>query len=113
MTGSEILLALGAVATVLASWLAARAAGRSSVKVAEIGADQGAFVRAEAIYKNAIARLEGDLFSTVKELKETRRELDETRGALQIALDQITRLTRRLDGLEGRESERDRTSGAS
>lgn len=58
MTSKDWLLLLGAVVTVVSSWLTARYANRSSVKVAEIGADEGAFMRAKQIYEGAIAQLE-------------------------------------------------------
>lgn len=58
METKDWLLIVGAVITFAGSILAARYAGRSSVKVAEIGADEGAFMRAKQIYEGAIAQLE-------------------------------------------------------
>lgn len=58
MTGHDWLLLAGAAATIAASWIAARYAKRSSERVAQIGADEGAFMRAKEIYEGAIAQLE-------------------------------------------------------
>ncbi|GAA4358377.1 hypothetical protein [Angustibacter luteus] len=57
MTQNIVTLAIG-LATVLASVLGARVARKSTVEVAKVGVEQGAFLRAEGIYKNAIERLE-------------------------------------------------------
>jgi hypothetical protein len=58
LSGADWLLLAGSAVMGITSFLAARYTGRSSVDVAKVGADEGAFVRAEGIYKNAIARLE-------------------------------------------------------
>lgn len=82
MTGLQAaVLVFGSLATVLASVLASRFTGRSSVKVAEIGADQEAYMRAEKIYQSAITRLEkenGDLRAEILELKARVSELENT-----------------------------------
>lgn len=49
---------IGAIITVVGSYFAAKVAGRASVKVAEVSADEGAYVRAQEIYEKAISQLE-------------------------------------------------------
>lgn len=69
MKAHDWLLLVGAAATIAASWIAAKYAKRSSERVAQIGADEGAFMRAKEIYEGAIAQLE-------KERAEQRERFD-------------------------------------
>ncbi len=89
-------LLIGAAATVAASWLAARYAGRASVRVAEVSVEEGAFVRAEGIYKNAIARLEEELKAEreareklAAEFKAARAEWASERSSLEARIDSL------------------------
>lgn len=78
-------VALAGILTVAGSFFAARATGRSSVRVAEVSVEEGAYVRAEGIYKGAISRLEKELDDLRKELqteREQRRSLERTVGQL-------------------------------
>ncbi|GAB2613469.1 hypothetical protein [Pseudactinotalea suaedae] len=89
-------LLIGAVVTVAGSWVAARYANRASVKVAQVSVEEGAFLRAEGIYKNAISRLEEELDVERKarqalaaEFKTAREEWKTERGELQARIETL------------------------
>ena len=51
-------LVVGGVITIAGSWLTVWVTGKTSVAVAEVNAETGAYGRAETIYNNAIERLD-------------------------------------------------------
>lgn len=82
-------IAIAGLLTVAASVLGAKATGRSSVRVAEVSVEEGAYVRAEGIYKGAISRLEKELDDERKLRREMRTELEQTIQELRNTVDQL------------------------
>lgn len=86
-------IVIGGLLTVAASVFGARATGRSSVRVAEVSVEEGAYVRAEGIYKGAITRLEKELDDLRKEFRAER----EARQGLERELSSERELRRGLE----------------
>jgi len=82
-------IVLASIATVAASVYGARKAGQSSVRVAEIGVEELAFVRARETYEATIRRLETDLTAE-------RQEKHEAIGRLEVVEKQVQLMTKRL-----------------
>lgn len=89
-------IVIGGLLTVAGSVFAAKATGRSSVRVAEVSVEEGAYVRAEGIYKGAITRLEKELDDLRGALRETRDELHAERELRKAVELEVGRLKGRL-----------------
>lgn len=75
-------LIIGGVITIAGSVWAAKATGKATVRVAEVTAESGAYERAEAIYKNAIDRLEKENGQLRQDLEALRTELTQLKARL-------------------------------
>lgn len=100
---------IASIVTVLGAGVAAKIAGKSSVKAAKTTADEGAFIRAKDIFEagldeqgERIDRIVGDLKDTREQLGETIRELADTRRELRLAREEISTLRRSVSQYEGR-----------
>jgi hypothetical protein len=60
MSPEVLIFIVGAVITVIGSYFAAKVAGKASVRVAEVSADEGAYVRAQGIYEKVIEQLQNE-----------------------------------------------------
>lgn len=76
MTTRDWLQIVGGLLVLAGAWLSARYAGRASVQVAEIGADEGAFVRAQGIYDAALKAAETALANANRQLEEQRQTFE-------------------------------------
>lgn len=90
-------LVIGALATVLVPLVVARFTSRATVKVAQVTVEGGAFVRAEEIYKGAIALLKEenetlrrDLTTEKTEREREKQEMERQISALRDELRQFT-----------------------
>lgn len=81
----------GIVITALFSYLAARYAGRSSVRVKEVEVDAAAYERAEAINVKAFTRLETEVKEQGKKLEELRSDLNQITQVFRISMAYIER----------------------
>ena len=78
-------LVVGGVITIAGSWLTVWVTGKTSVTVAEVNAETGAYGRAETIYNNANARLDkenGVLRDDLQKERQAREELSKKYDSL-------------------------------
>jgi hypothetical protein len=92
---TEAWVAIGSLATILGAYVAARVAGKSTVKAAKVSADENAFIRAKEIYESSISELRQDL-------SEQRSLLDGVAALLEKAREEIRTLRRSVSQYEGR-----------
>ncbi len=98
MNAAQVLVLVGSVVTVLGSFLAARVAGRSTVRAAKVSADEGAFTRAKDIYaasiqelEDRVTRIDTDLKAARAEVRTLRRSVSQYEGRV-IQLQEVLRM---------------------
>lgn len=84
-------LVIGALATVLVPLVVARFTSRATVKVAQVTVEGGAFVRAEEIYKGAIALLKEENEKLRTDLSTEQRERKEEKAEMEGKIDELRR----------------------
>jgi hypothetical protein len=82
---------LGAIITVIGSVLAARVAGRASVKVKELDVDGQAYLRAEGITANLIKQLEASIVRIEAARDEDNRDYETRLQAIEKRLGEVSR----------------------
>lgn len=85
MNANNVVTLIIGVLTVVASVIASRYSRRGAVEVATVGAEQGAYLRAEGIYKNAIDRLEQERDEDRQRITELEAEVRDLKARLRQA----------------------------